>query len=158
MIIPLNWIKIWEHFFGSKVFLWLYLSVRKFIQDSKYHKQRNRDSVKCLKKWRHTIKLTNEGLVYLLPLVNYSVYWPLIGQVIEWRHFLVAPYAVSKKSLTFVKWRILRFKNTTSLCLLKSLGTLINLDWVVKHFKPMFLMYKKYDFVNHNWGCTSIKH
>ena len=26
--------------------------------------------------------------VYNLPLVNYNVYWPIIGHCIVWRHFL----------------------------------------------------------------------
>ena len=33
------------------------------------------------KKWRHTIKMNNHRPVYILPLANYNVYWPIIGHL-----------------------------------------------------------------------------
>ena len=33
------------------------------------------------KKWRHTIQITNDRQVYILPLVNYNVYLPIIGHL-----------------------------------------------------------------------------
>ena len=39
--------------------------------------------------------MTNERPVKILPLVNYNIYWPIIGHFIVWRHFLEALYAVS---------------------------------------------------------------
>ena len=41
------------------------------------------------KKLRHTIQMTNNRPVYILPLVNYNVYWLIIGHL-YWTMLLVA--------------------------------------------------------------------
>ena len=33
------------------------------------------------KEWRHTIQINNDRPVYILPLVNFNVYWPIIGHL-----------------------------------------------------------------------------
>ena len=33
------------------------------------------------KKCRHAIQMTNDRPVYILPLINYNVYWPIIGHL-----------------------------------------------------------------------------
>ena len=33
------------------------------------------------KKLRHKIQMTNDRPVYILPLINYNVYWPFIGHL-----------------------------------------------------------------------------
>ena len=33
------------------------------------------------KKWRQTIQMTNKRPAYILPLVNYNVYWSIIGHL-----------------------------------------------------------------------------
>ncbi len=40
-------------------------------------------------------KITDEWRVYILPLVNYNVYWPLMGQLYFMTSFLMTFCAVS---------------------------------------------------------------
>ena len=65
------------------------------------------------KKLRHTIQMTNDRPVYNLPLVNYNVYWPIIGQLYCMTSFFIGHYTLfpiyDKWKPTF-KINLLQFK------------------------------------------------
>ena len=42
-----------------------------------------------IKKWRYTIQMTNDSTVYILPLVNFNVYWPIIGHLYWMTSFFI---------------------------------------------------------------------
>ena len=44
------------------------------------------------KKWRHKIQMTNDRPVYILPLVNYSAYWPIIDYLYYMTSFYIRHY------------------------------------------------------------------
>ena len=46
-------------------------------------------------------KITNERRVYILPLVNYNVYWPLIGQLYSMTSFFCTILRSIKKYYFF---------------------------------------------------------
>ena len=41
------------------------------------------------KKLRHTIQMTNDRPVYILPLFNYNAYWPIIGHLYCMKSFFI---------------------------------------------------------------------
>ena len=42
------------------------------------------------KKRRHSIQMTNDRAVYILPLVNYNVYWPFVGHLYCMTSFFIS--------------------------------------------------------------------
>ncbi len=45
-----------------------------------------------IKKWCHTIQMNNERQVYILPLANYNVYWPINGNLYFMASFFIRHY------------------------------------------------------------------
>ena len=51
------------------------------LQHIRYYSQNKKQLIVSNKKWRHKIQMTNDRPLYILPLVDYNVYWPIIGHL-----------------------------------------------------------------------------
>ena len=122
----LPWIKGWD----SGRLINLYLNLNKIYKLDSLQKTvfTNHNFIfkwKVLKKCHLTIQITNNRPVYILPLVNYNVYWPFIGYLYcmmsFYRHykllFLFQKFYIDKRSYRF--WGVERKKqHNTPLSLL----------------------------------------
>ena len=57
------------------------------------------------KKLRHTIQMTNARSVVIFLLVNYNVYWPIIGHLYSMKSFFIRYSKILPKEQIHIKFR-----------------------------------------------------